>query len=148
MPTLALFITLTACTTAQDLAQSRANLYATIHQQVQNGTMSPEEGQDLLDFAHAQAAQQDQDTMNMSYHPHDIYAPTPPYTLDTHPSMPPSNINIDNSQMNSYYQPGPSPLGMGQGAYGYNGTTGQANTTYVPVNPALTPGIDANGYAR
>lgn len=139
---IACIVSLSACTTYQDLLQSRARRDAAIRQMDRD----PAQAQVELDYAHEQDAENDQS--RAQYNPTLVYTPTPSYTLDTSPSRPPAGINVENTQMNSYYQPGPAPIGMGQGVYGYNGTTGQANTTYVPVDPALTPGIDANGYAR
>lgn len=33
-------------------------------------------------------------------------------------------------------------------SYGYDGTNGRVDRQYVPVNPALTPGINSQGYSR
>lgn len=45
------------------------------------------------------------------------------------------------------YNP-PTYNGYNQGARGYNGATGRADTNYVPVNPNLTPGLTPYGYAK
>jgi hypothetical protein len=54
------------------------------------------------------------------------FAPVP------QPSMPPGPMPV-NSLMNSYVQPPPAPMGMGEGARGYGGTV------YVPAGPDPNP---------
>jgi hypothetical protein len=56
--------------------------------------------------------------------------------------------NTLQSLQDSYMPHSPAPLGVGQGARGYNGTTGRADTSYIPVDPALTPGLTPDGYTQ
>jgi len=71
------------------------------------------------------------------------YHPTlmPSYTLSTQPSMPPVMFPAsgNNSLMNSYIQPPPAPMGIGEGAQGYGGKV------YVPAGADPNPPINGMG---
>ena len=77
------------------------------------------------------------------------YTPTPmpsyaPVSQPSMPSMPPQ-MPVNNTLMNSYNQPPPAPLGIGQGARGYDGATGQADKIYIPAGPDPNPPLNVMG---
>ena len=76
-------------------------------------------------------------------------APMPSYAPVSQPSMPPIMSApasfSPTTLMNSYNQPPPAPMGMGQGARGYDGITGQVDRTYIPAGADPNPPPNVTG---
>lgn len=131
----------------QQLAAARARRDAAIQQQMQQRIISPSEGQEWLADDHAHDAAFDQSLITQSYqkpeqsptfHPSHNSNPCPACEegreqaegITSYQSSQPAPIE---GIINSYNNPPPASMGIGEGARGWDGRT------YIPAGPDPNP---------
>jgi hypothetical protein len=128
----------------QQLHAARARRDAVIQQQARGGILSPAEAVDILTYDHAHDAAFDQSLRTPSYRePIDTAAVKPTYNIGSCPACEEGIRQADSlteqqpatayDLTNSYIHSPPAPMGMGEGARGWDGRI------YIPAGPDPNP---------